>query len=383
MHYSTVMGIIGLAAVAASWVLAVVLYRVGIPGSMARKLSLLLVIEGVVLLTAGYLEFTLGMMPVTLGDPTRPMSGAAIFLTHHLSDAAMLFLYPAFLAAALKTRLTRPFARKGVLIPIAIVGFVMALGTVASAVVWGSPAGSLLLYVSMMLMFVFALVASIQAWRAAEPGQTRTRAGVFAFAFGIRDICWGFAYAAAFWMISTDYQGDPIFFTAMTVYAIGTLFAVPLIAYGILRGHLFDIDLRIRWTIKQSTLAGLIISIIFLISEGASEFISAELGTVAGLLTAAVLIFFLTPLQQFAERVAASAMPNTENTPTYIAFRKMQVYENALVEALEEGGISKKERSLLNRLRESLEISETDAQAIEDDVQARLALANDSGLQTA
>jgi hypothetical protein len=30
---------------------------------------------------------------------------------------------------------------------------------------------------------------------------------------------------------------------------------VTLIAYGILRMQLFDVDLRIRWTIKQSALA--------------------------------------------------------------------------------------------------------------------------------
>jgi hypothetical protein len=378
MHFTTGVGFIGLAAVAASWVLAVVLYRVGMPGSMARRLSLLLVIEGVVLMTAGYLELALGIMPVSLGNPAHPVLGVVNFFVHHLGDAAMLFLYPAFLAVALKTRLTRPFARKGILIPLALVGIAMVLGTIASAIVWGSPAGSLLLYVTMMLMFVFALVASIHAWRTAEPGLARTRAGVFAVAFGIRDICWGFVYAAAFWMILTEYQGGTADWLVRAVYAIGTLLAVPLIAYGILRGHLFDIDLRIRWTIKQSTLAGLIISIIFLISEGASEFISAELGTVAGLLAAAVLIFFLTPLQQFAERVATSAMPNTENTPTYVAYRKMQVYESALVEALEEGGISDKERSLLNRLRESLEISEADARAIEEDVQAQLAAAHGS-----
>jgi hypothetical protein len=383
MLHSTVIGIVGLAAAAASWVLAVVLYRVGMPGSMARKLSLLLLIEGAVLITSGYIEETLRLMPVSLGDPAYPIIGAVNFSVHHLGDAAMLFLYPAFLAAALKTRLTRPFARKSVLIPIAILGLAMAIGTVISVVLWQSPAGSLLLYVSMLLMFVFALVASIHAWRTAEPGLARTRAGVFAVAFGIRDVCWGFAYAAAFWMLLTDYQGEPVYWLVRIVYAGSTLLAVPLIAYGILRGHLFDIDLRIRWTIKQSTLAGLIIAIIFLISEGASEFISAELGTVAGLLTAAVLIFFLTPLQQFAERVAASAMPNTENTPTYVAFRKMQVYENALVEALEEGGVSAKERSLLNRLRESLEISEADARAIEEDVQARLTPADDSGMQAA
>jgi len=115
------------------------------------------------------------------------------------------------------------------------------------------------------------------------------------------------------------------------------LLAVPLIAYGILRAHLFDIDLKIRWTIKQSTLAALVVAIIFLVSEGASTFLSAELGTVAGLIGAAVVIFFLTPLQHFAERVAATAMPRTQKPLEYVAFRKMQVYEAALIDAMSEG----------------------------------------------
>jgi len=128
-----------------------------------------------------------------------------------------------------------------------------------------------------------------------------------------------------------------IYWYYKAIYALGTLLAVPLIAYGILRAHLFDIDLKIRWTIKQSTLAALVVAIIFLVSEGASTFLSVELGTVAGLIGAAVVIFFLTPLQHFAERVAATAMPRTQNTPEYVAFRKMQVYEAALIDAMSEG----------------------------------------------
>jgi hypothetical protein len=154
------------------------------------------------------------------------------------------------------------------------------------------------------------------------------------------------------------------------VYAFGTLFAVPLIAYGILRTQLFDIDLRIRWTIKQSTLATVVVTLIFLLSEGADRFLSAELGNVAGLLAAAIVVFFLAPLQRFAERVASVAMPNTRNTPEYAAHRKMQVYEAALAEAQQEGGISDKERSLLNRLRDSLEISSSDAEMLERELQA-------------
>jgi hypothetical protein len=173
-------------------------------------------------------------------------------------------------------------------------------------------------------------------------------------------------------MITTGMM-DPsfvMFWITKVIYALGTLFAVPLIAYGVLRAHLFDIDLRIRWTIKQSTLAALIVAIVFLISEGVSTFLSAEFGTVAGLFAAAVVIFFLTPLQQFAERIASSAMPNTKNTPEYLAFRKMQVYEVALVDALSEGGISDKERLLLGHLRDSLRITAADAQAIELELRA-------------
>jgi hypothetical protein len=154
------------------------------------------------------------------------------------------------------------------------------------------------------------------------------------------------------------------------------LLAVPLIAYGILRTQLFDIDLRIRWTIKQSTIAAAFVAIMFLVSEAAEQFLSAELGTLAGLLVATLIVFFLAPLQHFAERVANAAMPNTRETPEYVAFRKMQVYEAALAEAQQEGGISSKERALLVRLRDSLGISETDAEAIERDLMTVSGVAN-------
>ena len=91
------------------------------------------------------------------------------------------------------------------------------------------------------------------------------------------------------------------------------------------RGHLFDIDLKVQWTIKQSTLAAIIITFIFLISEGADRLFSAELGNWAGLIAAAVVVFFLAPLQRFAENVASVAMPNTRNTPEYAMFHNFPV----------------------------------------------------------
>ncbi len=64
--------------------------------------------------------------------------------------------------------------------------------------------------------------------------------------------------------------------------------------------------------------------------------------------------------------------PNTQNTPEYIAFRKLQVYEAARTEALPDGNISDRERELLNRLRDSLGISAADADAIEAELQEGL-----------
>ena len=49
----------------------------------------------------------------------------------------------------------------------------------------------------------------------------------------------------------------------------------------------------------------------------------------------------------------------------------MQVYEAAVTEALKEGGISQKEQSLLVRLRDSLCVSEADAEAIEGELKAQ------------
>ena len=357
-----------------SWTLAVVLFRVSSPGSVARRLSLLLVIEGVTLGSSNAPLFITTSIPDFFA--AHPNFATAGSFVHLFGDCAMLALYPAFLAEALRTTITRPFASAPghaalLLISVSLFLFV-ALGP-DPRVGWS------LLYLALVTTFVYALAASVHAWRTAT-GAARSRALIFALAFGFRDLCWGYNYAFATWEMwwstnpNAGYEAD----LGYVCYILGTLVAVPLIAYGILRTQLFDIDLRIRWTIKQSTVAGIFVALMFFISEAASTFLSAELGNLAGLLAAAVLMFFLSPLQRFADRVASAAMPNTKNTPEYAAFRKMQVYESALAEAQHEGGISDRERALLVRLRDSLGISEADAETIERELQARQA-----GLQLA
>jgi len=354
-------GLLALVAFVMCLGLALVIFRTGMPGGAARRLSLLLVVEGVTMVSTGYID-------LFLGPDIRSLAGYPDWLRaeeiiHTLGDCAMLALYPPFLGMALQTPLTRPFLNKKVRVVLPCAGILLFFAVFLTPLEYGATT----LYLLLTLLFVFALVASVHAWYTSQ-GVARARAGSFTMAFGLRDICWGYAYGTAILMIwSGQYAvvDNDAAGLAYILYALGSLLAVPLIAYGILRTQLFDIDLRIRWTIKQSTIAAAFLALMFLISEAAEQFLSAELGAVAGLLAAAVIVFFLAPLQHFAERVAAAAMPNTRGTPEYVAFRKMQVYEAALSEAHMEGGISSKERALLVRLRDSLGITETDAAAIE------------------
>lgn len=362
LQFSSI-GTLALIALAMCWSLAVVVFRVSPKGSVGRQLSLLLVVEGFTLISTGYID-------LFLTEAAQAASWYATFyrieeIVHTAGDCLMLALYPPFLAAALRTRLTAPFGTKQARMTL------LALAAILCVIVlWGSlKIGGTFLYASLVLLFVFALVASLDAWRTAD-GIAKSRAGTFAIAFGVRDVCWSFVYG---WATLVLWQGtyaivDPSAPTApFLVYVLGTLFAVPLIAYGILKTHLFDIDLKIQWTIRQSTIAAIFVAVFYLVTEGADRLFEAEFGSWVGLLASALLLLFLSPLQRVAERFAGAVMPNTADTPEYAAYRKLQVYEAAVTDALP-GGISDKERRLLNHLRDSLGIAAADAAALERDL---------------
>ena len=362
LHFSGI-GTLALVALTLCWSLAATLYRVGTPGSVARRLSLLLLVEGATLISTGYLD-------LFLTDSARSAGWYPAFfrveeIVHTVGDCLMLALYPPFLAAAIRTRLTAPFAAPSVQKALLAMAAVMC-----GIVLWGPlKLGGTLLYVSLVILFAYALLVSVHAWFTAK-GMAKTRAGIFAIAFGLRDICWGVIYG---WATLTLWQGtyavvDPNATTApYLVYALGSLLAVPLIAYGILRTQLFDVDLKIQWTIRQSTVAAAFVAVFYVVTESADRFFEIQFGNWIGVLASAMLIFFLAPLQRIAERVAGAIMPNTTDTPEYAAYKKMQVYEAALLDAFP-GGISEKERTLLDHLRDSLGISAADAAALERDL---------------
>lgn len=139
------------------------------------------------------------------------------------------------------------------------------------------------------------------------------------------------------------------------------------LVYGIFKTQLFDIDLKLKWGIKQSTVAAAFFAVFFIVSEGAQQLFQSSFGPLIGLVAAGALVFVLAPLQRVAEGVASAAMPAVKYTEEYVNYRKVEVYRATVEEIVVDRTITEKERSILDRLREKLELGSDVAQAIERD----------------
>lgn|GEM_PF-1157170 len=225
-------------------------------------------------------------------------------------------------------------------------------------------------------IFVFGFLVALSAVRQAPRGSiARKRARAYAVAFGVHDLL----TLVRFLVVSpvAQFSEDPILLN-IAVIAPGltsALFAI-LLGYGILRTQLFDIDLKIKYGIRQGTVFAVFVTVFFAVSEGVQTFITNETqSSVVGILAASALVFVLAPLQIFAERVSNAAMPGVHATADYLTYRKFEVYKEALETILRDGEITSRERAVLAGLQRKLGIPAKDAQALERDVREAVARA--------
>lgn len=352
------------------------IFRTAPDPSVRARFTALLILEGVLALTS-----SAGPV-VWVGSERMARAG---YMLHFVNDWLVLALYLPAVAAAIDTPLLRPFRRGWALVLPVLVGVggavavlvrpdAFLLDLVASTPrKFGSPyfpvaggaqqAGWFLLTVS----YTYGLVATLVAWRTATTSLSRRRAGALSLAFGARDLAFGgvFLYASLFFdgTISS-------FFIAVQLMAWALLVYVAMTAYGIAVYHLFDIELRLKWTLERGTMAAAFIAVFFVVSEGAATVLSDRLGTLAGLLGTGLLVFALAPLQRSAERLADAALPKVQDTPEYRAYRRLQIYGEAFAEARSAGAITPPGRLALEKLRQSLELSREEAAELEGALEA-------------
>ncbi len=358
---------LGIPAGILAWSFAFYVFIVARGTTASRFLIGMLIVDGIAVISS----FDNGPFV----DEWLGVEGLNWWRIHQASDWAVVAVYLPFIGITLSSKLVAPLKSTKTRVAILLVGGVAAV----SMFVLPMPvldATRAAFYIVMSIVLAWGFLAAIHSWMTATSEARRARARAFTLAFGVRDVLWTWVFAmGAAHMYGYLPEGTwllPWDVLVPLAYEVAVIIYVPLVAYDILRTQLFDIDLRIKRTLRRSTIAAAFVAAFFFVSEFAALYLSEQLGNLLGLLCTAALIFFLDPIQRAATRFADAAMPGTRATPEYETYRKLQVYEAAVQAALDEGGISDKERRMLDSLVGSLGIDLKTAQQLEDHVRASL-----------
>ncbi|MGQ0814235.1 MAG: hypothetical protein ACT4O1_07185 [Gemmatimonadota bacterium] len=301
----------------------------------------------------------------------------ALSLTANVLVWPKLWTYYSFLAT-LDTPLARPLqsrrALNGLLVLTMLAGSTVLLRPEwygSAAIYWPAvgashmPPGSAFVPIFWMwsFMWLVGLSFSISALRHARTPLRREQARAYLIAFGARDISF-LLLTLTFTVVPPTYAHFQwVFILFPTVWLV----YYPLVAWGILKHQLFDIELRVKRGVQRSVVAAAIAGAFFAGSYALEQFININ-NFVLGLLAAGFVTAAFQPLQRMAEKLADRLMPGVNTSESYIAERKHEVYRNAVEGALQDGTITERERAILMKLRESLGVDAAEALRIERDV---------------
>ena len=340
-------GFTGAFAVLLAWSLAVFLLRSAERDRLTLLFAIVLLVEGAVLITANAGLVTLLNLSVT----------PRYYLAHHTADCLMLLMYPLFIAHALPQPFLKPLRHPKAVPVLAVI----------ATVIWAADIviEFKLIYAALALMFTAVFALAVHAIFVARTKLARRRAILFAIAFGLRDVVWGFVYASGIFGFFRETELQDL--VRNQFYAGSTLLYIPIVAYGILSVRLLNIKVHVRRGVQRGTLAAVFVALFFLISEGAAALLSERFGTVAGLLGATLVVFLVSPLHRLIEWLSGQVVRTNEDSE-YQAYRKLQMYAVAVEDTMVYGDIGPAQRTLLDRLRESLRMSPDDARRIEADL---------------
>lgn len=367
-------GVPGAAAALVTWTAATLIYRTCPDRGLNRRLAALLVLEGL------WLAGSMGVIFFLEAEAAARIAS----LVGTAANAAIPFVYLAFLGIALPTPLVAPFrGRKALWILAAGAAGTATLVLVAPELFLDRPysAGwaswnfrlvgigqSLLLLQGGVYLYGFLAAAAVYT-RSACCDTMKRQAFWFAIAFGIRDAYLGVTLLLYPILRPIPFWGE---FLYNPMEGLAMLGYVVLLSYAVLQAQLFDIELRVRVAVRRSTLVAMVAAAFFLVTEILETFVPAD-GVLVGILAAGVIVLLMLPLQRLTERVMTRVMPVTEPSDEEVTLRKLDVYRAALEGALQDGIVTEREEEILARLRGELGISEEDEARLRREMAVRAA----------
>jgi hypothetical protein len=150
----------------------------------------------------------------------------------------------------------------------------------------------------------------------------------------------------------------------VTYGLVGLAFPL-LLLLPVLRSQVLDVDARVRLTVKRGLVGYVFVAVVFVTVEAAAQTLSNNLSFGVGGVAAGILLFALHPLQRLAERVADQTVGRSKPIKDMDSRERHELYQEQAMIAWADGKLERKERLLLDRLREKLGLSVQDAARIE------------------
>ncbi len=141
-----------------------------------------------------------------------------------------------------------------------------------------------------------------------------------------------------------------------------------LVTYALVRYQVFELDVKLKWTLKQSTVAAIFVAVFFAVSELAQQLFSETIGPYVGVAATAVLVFAIAPLQRVADRFASAAMPHVKPVAEQSEAERATLYREQARVAWSGGTLTAKDRRILDVARERLGLTHEEAARLERDV---------------
>ncbi|HUR64656.1 MAG TPA: hypothetical protein VM241_09260 [Candidatus Thermoplasmatota archaeon] len=143
------------------------------------------------------------------------------------------------------------------------------------------------------------------------------------------------------------------------------LLLLPVLAtFALVRHRLFGLDVKVRWTISKGPLAFALLATFFVGAQLAQNYLSAAYGWVGGGVLAGLLLFAANPLQKMGERLA-EGVARTRPLAALTHGERVDLYRAQATLAWSDGSLARKERLLLDSLRERLGLTADDAVRVE------------------
>lgn len=209
-----------------------------------------------------------------------------------------------------------------------------------------------------------AALAGWTGWRAQAQGDMR-RLGVWSVAVLALPLATAAGVAVQ----------EPFYHVACACFSAGWAIATPLlVGYALGRHQLFGTDMGMRLALRGGTVGGLVLAGSFMLTkvvEGWTDATFGNWGILVGGAIAGLLLFLLSPLQRLAERLMATATPAKAGPQSMKRDERLALYKDQVELVWHDGQMSRKERLMVDRLRERLGLSAEETVAIEAAVTAR------------